>query len=555
MLVFFLTTNDGAWVRLEQLIKAERYAVILGYGGIWAAAVACTLIAAFLPRTGLRLLWAVVICTSAFIGDAFIHIVREFINYDYVELLWVARSDAGNAFAAYGDRLGWPFFRAVVGFAAIVAVPVSVSIPAPLSFSMPMKVRRWLGAAPLVPAAMIGGVIVITGGYGTQGLPQQFTPAAISVLVLGQAAVSDYGGGRREVSIPLRQPRRANHVVLIVDESIRGDFLGLNGPAGTTPYLKSQGDRLTNFGLAASGNNCSHFSNAIMRLGGTRKNLAESIRTSPTIWKYAKKAGYRTVYLDGQHVGGYLQNFISDSEKAAIDDFLQLGGEPLDEADLRIARHLGKILASPEPHFIMINKSGAHIPYENFYPEDRAFFSPHMGPGEKIGKSRERLINSYKNATRWSVDNFFETLLPAVGLDDAVILYTSDHGQNLMDRGIVTHCRYANPHPAEGVVPMVVFTDRKDLRAGFEKSAGINKNKTSHFNLFPTLLYLFGYDRAKVLARYGPGLMDPITDEPAFSSGTVFPRFGRSIQWNPLGDFFQDLAETNANTNPPGVPR
>ena len=71
---------------------------------------------------------------------------------------------------------------------------------------------------------------------------------------------------------------------------MRGDFLDVNERRGVTPYLRSQRERFANFGYAVSGNNCSLFSNLILRYGGIRERLSESDHTFPSIWAYAKAA-------------------------------------------------------------------------------------------------------------------------------------------------------------------------------------------------------------------------------------------------------------------------
>ena len=88
--------------------------------------------------------------------------------------------------------------------------------------------------------------------------------------------------------------------------------------------------KISNFGVAVSGSNCSARSNAILRLGATRDNLIQMIRTSPTIWQYAKKAGFRTVFIDAQDSSKLatkpndFQNYMTNAEAAYIDKFYKI---------------------------------------------------------------------------------------------------------------------------------------------------------------------------------------------------------------------------------------
>ena len=51
-----------------------------------------------------------------------------------------------------------------------------------------------------------------------------------------------------------------NKIVMIMDESVRGDYISLNDAThDTTPFLKTL-ENLINFGVAISSGNCSHTS-------------------------------------------------------------------------------------------------------------------------------------------------------------------------------------------------------------------------------------------------------------------------------------------------------
>jgi len=148
------------------------------------------------------------------------------------------------------------------------------------------------------------------------------------------------------------------------------------------------------------------------------------------------------------------------TELEAVDDFIQFDGVPKQLRDLRIADRLKDYLAKPEPSFIFVNKAGVHFPYRQSHPSEEAVFLPQMDPNEAAGGSRDRLINSYKNGIRWAVDSFFRRFFEDLDLRDAVIIYSSDHGQHLMEGEFPgTHCRTESPYVAEGIVPLFVMED------------------------------------------------------------------------------------------------
>src|SRR3546814_4898811 len=103
--------------------------------------------------------------------------------------------------------------------------------------------------------------------------------------------------GHRE---PIRLTRPTSpiehYIVLIIDESVAGNYLDGNTPFGVQSGLKTPPDgvEIVNFGYAASIANCSADTNVSLRYGGTRDDYVRINSTLPSIWQYAKKAGLRT---------------------------------------------------------------------------------------------------------------------------------------------------------------------------------------------------------------------------------------------------------------------
>lgn len=144
---------------------------------------------------------------------------------------------------------------------------------------------------------------------------------------------------------------------------------------------------------------------------------------------------------------------------------------------------------------------------------------------------REKSLNTYMNGIRWSVDDWFKKLLSDSGeFKPYVIIYTSDHGQNIVDDGtLATHCRPRANH-YEGIVPMMIFSNDKKLLEGFRLAQAVNYDKASHFQIFPTMVRLAGYDAAWVKNHYGASLSEPPTTTPEFFVGDIHG-LGSVRQW------------------------
>ncbi len=524
--VFLQLTNDGVFRNYRLLIERGE---LLGAGYfllIWGTSLLAVGLVAFLPRLRWRLFWALLFCASAVAGKAFQNVMGSDLTLSDVHLLWQARGNFADAFEFYRGDLQVAGLSMLAGLAAILW-------PLP---SYPQWLRKLLGGMSWVPMLPVFAVLAVIYNHKhyPQGLPQQIAPPVLAgVFVANHLSRLDMGAQAGSVALlPRHGEKQVRHIVLLLDESIRGDFIDLNLRRDTTPYLLSLVPRLANFGIAASGANCSAHSNAILRFGAQRHRLPDNLFDGPTVWQFAQAAGFRTVFVDAQQTGGGLQNFMHAGELAWIDEFIQFDGVEKQWRDMKVADTLKGLLARDTPSLIYINKVGVHFPYGQTYPPDAALFLPQLGPREAAGESRERLINSYKNGVRWAVDAFFRRLFEDLDLSDSVIVYSSDHGQHLMESAFPgTHCRTESPHAAEGIVPLVVFTDEPRLRTQFHAAAELNHNQASHFNIFPTLLQLLGFETAAVRRTYGPGLRETIDDELAFTTGGMIPGIGSRPKW------------------------
>lgn len=345
-----------------------------------------------------------------------------------------------------------------------------------------------------------------------------------------------YDGERSKVDYSDSLEPQVEKIVLIVDESIRADILGINDyQKDTTPYLNSLKTGVVNFGLAASSSNCSNYSNLILRAGVRREAIPDQAQMSlknPSIWQYTRRAGYYNIYLDAQSKeewAGY-QNFMNEHEASFIDTILRLHQKTAYDSDKVARDKLADLLRKPGKTFIMLNKYGIHFPYFRSYPEEFKKFTPALKLGEPMN-DREKSLNSYMNGIRWSVDDWFKDLLSESGdFRSYAIIYTSDHGQNIVDDGtLATHCRPRATH-FEGIVPMMVFSNDTATLERLEAVQAKNHAPTSHFQVFPTLIRLAGYKGPWVSHHYGVSLIEPPNALPEFFVGDIHGR-GSVRQW------------------------
>jgi glucan phosphoethanolaminetransferase (alkaline phosphatase superfamily) len=339
-----------------------------------------------------------------------------------------------------------------------------------------------------------------------------------------------YDGERSEVGYSGLMDAQADKIVLIVDESIRADILEINGyKKETTPYLRSLKSGMVNFGLAASASNCSDYSNLILRTGLSKEGIPDRDQMSlrkASIWQFTRKAGFHNVYLDAQSAEEWAnyQNFMNEHEASFVDEILRVRQKTAYESDGVAREKLMAYLKQPGKTFIVLNKYGIHFPYFRSYPKERNIFTPVLKQGEPMN-DREKSLNSYMNGIRWSVDDWFEKLLSESGdFKPYVIIYTSDHGQNIVDDGtLATHCRPRANH-FEGMVPMMAFSNSESILNSLNAARSASRDRTSHFQIFPTMIRLAGYDPSWIRSRYGASLGEAPGTVPEFFVGDLHGR-------------------------------
>lgn len=515
--IFFYLNSHGAVHRVELLIIQDRYVTLTAFLVVWIMCVGSLFLVAFHRNFGVRFFWATLFAIASFFSYIYLTVSGTSLSVLDAISLWSVRHEVGRAAANYASVLPIAFLVGMLGFIAITLKPRRFS----------GRIDRfipWLGWTPTIPIAVIASIILAFQGGGSQSLPQHFSLLSVSSVAAYKLATL---GVRQRMPVGWTPGvEQARVIILLVDESIRADYINWREGNPFTPKLAAHRGEIISFGMAASGGTCSHYSNALLRLSATHDNISHSINHNPTIWNFAQRAGYRTIYIDGQSGGnknaGKLQNFMTEQEARAIDVFYEFDADtPMHELDFKLLKVIEQEIRKPGKTFIYANKNGAHFPYDSAYPLEETRFTPTETdkPNETLAK-----INSYRNAIHWSVDTFFDEAINKWNLDDAVVIYTSDHGQNLTS-GRLTHCSTSNPDPREALVPLLAITGIEPIDNALKYGAHVNMNAASHFAITPTMLSFMGYDKSDINSLFGSSLLEPLTYSPAFSYGDIFGLF------------------------------
>lgn len=492
---------------------------LLGYLSIWLMTFTALGVVSLADSKSVRIIWGLFFILFSFTLDLHYSVLHESLSMDSFMALWKEKAEAPEAIRQYFNLGLGPLLRAVLTM-------VCVCMPA----SKIKGIKASLVAMICICLVSVQSLALLVKpkGIGFDGIPGHLSASGI-LLSFIYLDITTRNPGRDPVSLPLAGYPEIKNIILVVDESIRGDFIDLNKKQDTTPFLLANKNRIINFGLAVAGTNNSAGTNSFLRMGAVQDSLLNrDVRTlfkDTLIWQYAHNASVKTAFIDCQREG-VLQNYMTETEKSYIDYFIQIPRDNAYSMDHNAVPEIKKLIQMEHgPLFIYINKNGTHFHYEKRYPSDKKFFTPTLELNNTVS-DRKRLVNSYKNSIRWTVDDFFSLLLKDLPMSETLIIYTSDHGQNLMDDGTtVTHFRFKNAIPQEVIVPLFIITDNLEVKKMFQKGAVYNFNRASHFYIFPTILTLFGYDHSSVVEKYQPTLMDRGNTDPVFFTGNA--RYGR----------------------------
>jgi len=490
------------------------------------------LAAATISNTTMRLIYASVLSFACFFELGYELVTGTSLTYDAYIVMANSMGFSSDAILQYPLTICKVLLISLCLFVA-VALPPHTAIKS--NFFV-------LAASPFIAVAGLALILYVRGGDGAKLLPPAF-PFLSYTALSAYEAIAEPTVVRQQVTIALANKAAPRHVILLVDESVSGNYLDVCSSKGLkTPLTKNDYSDFSihNYGCAVSINNCSAGTNASLRFGGGRVDYQQKIASAPSIWAYARAAGFKTVYIDAQRTGGDLQNLMNSDEKKLIDQFVQFDKIAPRDRDMAIVEQLAVLLGSQTPTFIYVNKIGAHFPLNNKYPDAYTLFKPALtsNGASFISDVRtdvqggvqgwRRYRNSYRNVLGWNLGVFFERLFGKADLSSSTIIYTSDHGQDLHERGNpgnTAHCN-GNPLMEEGLVPLVVIEGKNVNSLDWAAHLADNKDKVSHYQIFPTLLGVMGFDLGQIRNSYGELLSDKSTDPYTFNS-LFNARFGK----------------------------
>ncbi len=290
-------------------------------------------------------------------------------------------------------------------------------------------------------------------------------------------------------------------VVLVIGETARADNWGLSGYARqTTPQLAQL--PVVNFSSVSACGTSTEVSLPCMFAPVGRRQYDEArIRGSESLLHVAARAGVAVHWRDNQSgCKGVCAGLPHDTVSAALAPGLCDGDRCFDEGLLRgLDERLRALHGNRSTtQLLVLHMLGNHGPsYFRRYPPAFERLTPACRHHDLGRCTKQEIVNAYDNALLYT-DQVLATLIGTLSAHaddvDTAMLFVSDHGESLGEKGLFLHGVPTLIAPREQTqVPMVLWWS-----AGFGKSAGLDagclreraRQPAQHDHLFHSLLAL-----------------------------------------------------------------
>jgi lipid A ethanolaminephosphotransferase len=297
--------------------------------------------------------------------------------------------------------------------------------------------------------------------------------------------------------------QRPRLIIAVVGETARAQNFQLNGyPRATNPVLTRRGDVIA-FQNVASCGTATAISLPCMFSRMARRQYDEvQAATEENLLDILQRTGVDILWRNNNNGGckGVCQRVPTDDMPA-----LKVAGQCVNKDgtchDEVLLHQLGaRVDAMKGDALIVLHQIGSHGPtYFERYPPQANVFHPTCNSNQIQTCTNEALTNTYDNTLVYTDQMLGKTIALLEGYADqrdVAMIYVSDHGESLGERGMYLHgTPYVIAPPEQTSVPMVMW-----FSPAFAQNAGLDLaclrsnaqgERYSHDNLYHSLLGLF----------------------------------------------------------------
>lgn len=465
------------------------------------AAVHVLLLSLVIVRPLAKPLLALLIVATAF---ATYYMQRFGIYLDPTMLRNVLKTDPAEA----GELFGWSMLPHLLLFAGL---PLLVLWRVRLDRQSWVRALAWRLAAVAGSAALlVGALLLVFQDFSAQMRNQKevrylITPANVvySMARVGVDSTREAQVARTPIGLDARlgaswaTRTKPALLILAVGETARAANWGLSGyTRQTTPELAAR-DVINFRNVTACGTNTETSLPCMFAPIGRRDYDERRIRTSESLLHVLNRAGFQVLWRDNQSgCKGVCDGLPAEQLANAKLPQLCDGSRCLDEG---LLQGLDTVARDAKGNLVVVlHMLGNHGPaYFKRYPESFRRYTPTCDTGELRECTREQIVNAYDNALLYTDHVLAKTidfLQSQNSRFDTALVYVSDHGESLGEKGLYLHgVPHAIAPDEQTKVPMTWW-----LSPGYTDSFGLDTaclrreaaQAQTHDNLFHTTLGL-----------------------------------------------------------------
>jgi len=304
---------------------------------------------------------------------------------------------------------------------------------------------------------------------------------------------------QRTLALAAAVPARPTLFVFVMGETARADRFSFNGYGRETNAFTAAQDVLNFSSVSSCGTSTADSLPCIFSHFGHDDFSHTGFAENETLYQLLGRLGVDVRWLDNSTGCKYICNPGDFTSLAgAADPDLCHDNVCVDEILLPALAE--EVADDSRDHFVVLHQRGSHGPaYYTDTPDWAKVYLPECDLASLTDCDARSINNAYDNTIRYTdylLSRVIELLQAESGRYSTAMLYVSDHGESLGEKGLYLHGLPYAIAPAEQVnVPMLFwasgdFFDRQQIdRSCLEQRAGV---PATHDAIFHTLLPVFG---------------------------------------------------------------
>lgn len=232
-------------------------------------------------------------------------------------------------------------------------------------------------------------------------------------------------------------------IIVVIGESLRSANIGMNGyHRNTTPRLEALGAISFDKVYGIYGTTIHDVPHMLTRAD---RNNPERAKTERSFIDIFKCAGLHSAAITNQDLERNYRYFLTEDVDTTISATYNISFSTTTSwLDTDMLPHYNNLISTRHYNLIVLHSIGSHWWYNTHYTEQTAQYQPAMTSNHFMTSDSMQIVNSYDNTVLYTDYFLSEVIRPLQG-KNAIMLYLSDHGENLGENGKWLHASDITP--------------------------------------------------------------------------------------------------------------